>query len=143
MPERPGVILAFDFGLRRIGIATGNCLTRTASPLTTLTAHEVPPWTDIERVLADWKPDRIVVGDPGTDAGSALREGLAAFHTGLRSRFAGPIETVDESHSSTAATEILREARSKGHYNRRLNKAQIDSQAACLIAEQWMHQAFD
>ena len=142
MPEY-GVILAFDFGLKRIGVATGNCLTRTASPLTTLTAHGAPPWREIEALLRDWKPDLIVVGDPGEGSDSALRTGLEAFNSGLASRFRGPIAPVDESHSSTAAAENLRAARSAGHYNRRLNKEQIDSQAACLIAEQWMNQALD
>jgi len=142
MPEH-GLILAFDFGLKRIGVATGNCLTRTASPLTTLTAHGAPPWRDIEALLADWKPDLIVVGDPGEGANSALKTGLEAFNAGLADRFAGPIAPVDESHSSTAAAENLRAARSAGHYNRRLDKRQIDSQAACLIAEQWMNQALD
>ena len=143
MSRSPSLILAFDFGLKRIGVATGNLLTRTASPLTTLTAHGAPPWREIDGLLADWRPDLIVVGEPGEDAGSTLRSALDTFNTELASRFTGPIESVDESHSSTAAAENLRAARSAGLYNRRLNKRQIDSQAACLIAEQWMNQTLD
>lgn len=144
MSARHQRILAFDFGLRRIGIASGNLLTRTASPVTTLTAQgDEPPWREIEAVLSEWKPDLIVVGDPGLGSDSTLQDGLKSFNAGLAERFSGPIAAVDESHSSTAAAEHLRAARSAGLYNRRLNKKQIDSQAACLIAEQWMNQSLD
>jgi putative Holliday junction resolvase len=136
-------ILAFDFGLRRIGVASGNRLTRTASPVTTLVAHGEIPWREIEALLGEWKPDLIVVGDPGLGSDSTLQDALKLFREGLADRFSGPIEAVDESHSSTAAAEHLRAARSAGLYNRRLNKKQIDSGAACLIAEQWMNQGID
>jgi putative Holliday junction resolvase len=143
MSAAGSVILAFDFGLKRIGVATGNLLTRTASPLTTLVARGGPPWREIETLLSDWQPGLIVVGEPGEGADSALREALDCFNKQLAERFPGRIEQVDESHSSAAAAANLREARSLGHYNRRLNKAQIDSQAARLIAEQWMNQTLE
>lgn len=143
MSAAQNLILAFDFGLKRIGVATGNLLTRTASPLTTLTAHGEPPWREIESLLTDWRPHLIVVGEPGVGAGGPLRQALDSFNRELACRFAGPIEQVDESHSSTSAADDLRAARSHGLYNRRLKKEQIDSRAACLIAEQWMNQTLE
>jgi putative Holliday junction resolvase len=137
------LLLAFDFGLRRIGIATANLLTRTASPLATLPAAAEPPWQRIDQVLAEWQPDLLIVGDPGDGAGDTLRQALDSFISGLKSRFAGPVAQVDESFSSAAAESALRAGRSEGIYNRRLDKGQIDAAAACLIAEQWMNQTLE
>lgn len=143
MPEAGGLLLAFDFGKKRIGVATGNSLTRTASPLTTLTCHRDAPWSEIDALIADWKPDLLVVGHPGGDAGADLLESLAAFVESLASRYGIPIERVDESFSSTAALTALREDRRDGILQRRLQRGQIDSRAACLIAEQWMNQSIE
>jgi len=140
MPEAANLLLAFDFGLRRIGVATGNGLTRTASPLTTIQVTDPFPWNQIEKLIADWRPDLIVVGHPGDGANPELLTALDEFLTALGARFPVPVVTVDESHTSSAAEEELRTYRRQGVYNRRLNRGQIDRQAACLIAEQWMNQ---
>jgi len=143
MLEAQRLLLAFDYGLKRIGVATGNGLTRTASPLTTLTADNEPPWTEIDVLIAEWKPDLIVVGNPGDGADPTLQAALKTFVETLKDRHAIEIEEVDESFTSTAAKETLRAGRRKGIYNRRLTRGQIDQHAACLIAEQWMNQAFE
>lgn len=143
MTESRRLLLAFDFGLKRIGVATGNLLTRTASPLATLTARESPPWDDIDAIVRDWRPDLLVVGDPGEDADPRLREALAAFVAGLGTRYGLAVERADERFTSAEAASALRAGRRKGIYNRRLQKTAIDSQAARLIAEQWMHEALD
>jgi len=136
-------LLAFDYGLKRIGIASGNRLTRTATPLKTLVPGAPPPWAAIDTLIKEWRPDLIVVGDPGEAVGATLRDALTAFVAGLRQRYDAPVEAVDESHSSTAAAEELRAGRQKGLYNRRLQPGQVDQLAACLIAEQWMNQALE
>jgi putative Holliday junction resolvase len=136
-------LLAFDYGLKRIGIAAGNCLTRTATPLTTLSPGAPPPWPAIDALFKEWRPDLIVVGDPGDVIDPALRHALTGFVAELGRRYDRPVEAVDESHSSTAAEEELRAGRRKGLYNRRLQPGQIDQLAACLIAEQWMNQALE
>jgi putative Holliday junction resolvase len=143
MPERCGLLLAFDFGLKRIGVATGNGLTRTASPLTTLSAGKEPPWTEIDALITSWQPELIVIGHPGADASEALLSALEGFVETIAERYGIAVETVDERFTSTAAEEALRADRSKGLYNRRLTREQIDRQAACLIAEQWMNQAVE
>lgn len=143
MPEAARLLLAFDFGLKRIGVATGNRLTRTASPVTTLTAGKEPPWPEIDALISQWHPDLIVVGRPGGDADSTLVAALGSFIEALGKRYPIAIEEVDESFTSTAAEETLRAGRREGIYNRRLKREQIDQQAACLIAEQWMNQTFE
>jgi len=143
MPEARRLLLAFDYGLKRIGVATGNGLTRTASPLTTLNAGNEPPWTEIDTLINEWQPDLLVVGRPGADAHPALLTALDHFVESLQARYSVAIEEVDESFTSTAAEESLRADRREGIYNRRLTRGQIDQKAACLIAEQWMNQAFE
>jgi putative Holliday junction resolvase len=143
MPEGRRLLLAFDYGLKRIGVATGNGLTRTASPLTTLTVSKETPWQAIDALIAEWQPDQIVVGRPGVEANPLLLAGLSEFVSGLKTRYPIEIDEVDESYTSTAAEESLRAGRSKGIYNRRLARGRIDQHAACLIAEQWMNQAVD
>jgi putative Holliday junction resolvase len=145
MPVTPRAdrLLAFDYGLKRIGIAAGNCLTRTATPLGTLVPGAPPPWGPIDALIAEWQPDLIVVGEPGVTADPRLRAALEGFVAELGRRYARPVAAVDESHSSTAAAEELRAGRQKGLYNRRLQPGQVDQLAACLIAEQWMNQALE
>lgn len=141
MSRPPALILAFDYGLRRIGIASGNLLTRTASPITTLECRGGTPWQEIDKLLKEWRPDRIVVGQPGEFASADLQPALDEFCATLADRSGITPDRADESHTSTAAEESLRAGRAKGIYNRRLDKKQIDAAAACLIAEQWMNDA--
>lgn len=136
-------LLAFDYGLKRIGIAAGNRLTRTATPLKVLSPGAPPPWPAIDALIAEWRPDLIVVGDPGEVGDATLRNALADFVAELGRRYGKPVAATDESHSSTAAAEELRAGRRKGLYNRRLQPGQVDQLAACLIAEQWMSQALE
>ena len=67
LPNEHKVLLAFDFGLRRLGIATANLTTRTASPLTTLRVDADLPWAEIDRLMTDWAPAQLVVGVPEGD----------------------------------------------------------------------------
>lgn len=143
MSGSAGLLLAFDFGLKRIGVASANLVTRSATPLTTLHSSAAPPWPAIDALIAEWRPERILVGDPGAESGEALGRALEDFVAGLTSRYALAVERVDESFSSTAAADALRAGRREGIYNRRLDKARIDSEAACLIAEQWMNETLE
>ena len=139
-----GIVLAFDFGRRRIGIATGNLATRTASPLTTLESGRAPPWAKIDAVVADWRPGRLIVGVPESSEGPTSIAGAARkFAAALERRYGLPVETVDESLTSASAAADLAEARRSGELRRRTRKSQIDARAACLIAEQWMSTAQD
>jgi putative Holliday junction resolvase len=131
------VLIAFDFGQRRIGIATGNLLTRTASPLTTVNVGAQLPWQEIDRIIAEWRPQRLIVGQPSTKGSLATR--VARFVDALEQRYGLHVATVDETLTSHAAHSGLRDARRAGYLRRRLRKkAELDRHAACLIAEQWL-----
>jgi putative pre-16S rRNA nuclease len=132
------IVLAFDYGLARIGIASANRLTRTATPLVTLRAAAGrPSWIEIDRIVAEWHPAALVVGLPGANE-HPLHPHIASFVQELRVRYKLPLHTVDESLTSAAAASELGEQRREGR--RRSRKGDIDMRAACLIAEQWMNQ---
>jgi aspartate carbamoyltransferase catalytic subunit len=134
-PDVSKIVLAFDHGLARIGIATGNEQTRTATPLTTLAARAgVPNWNELDRIVTDWCPTTLVVGLP--PAHGSTRTDVASFAQALRARYKLPLYAVDETLTSRAAESSLREHRRRGGH--RTKKAAIDGHAACLIAEQWM-----
>ena len=132
------ILVAFDFGLRRIGIATANREIRTASPLTTLRADGGPPWTEIDRIIDDWQPAQLVVGVPSGDGTETIARKARAFAAALAERYGLPVATVDETLTSVAAQSELAEKRRSGYLRRRVGKGSVDRLAACLIAEQWM-----
>jgi putative Holliday junction resolvase len=134
------VVLAFDFGLRRLGIATANLTTRTASPLTTLKVRDAIPWPDIDRVIEEWRPAQLVVGLPEGDGAAAIARAVRAFVSQLGERYRLPVATVDETLTSAAAQSELTSARRSGYLRRRVQRDSTDRVAACLIAEQWLSQ---
>jgi len=134
-------VLAFDYGKRRIGIATGSGITGTASVLTTLSSVSgEPDWSSIEKIIREWKPDTLIVGMPyNMDGSESEMSGLASeFATTLNTRYQLPVELVDERLSSAEASSILKEQRRQGLRTKKVNKTEIDSLAACLIAETWL-----
>ncbi len=135
MPE--GIYLGFDFGYKRIGVAVGQTLTGSASPLTTLDAKlGVPHWDVVQALLSQWRPLALVVGLPTCIDDSELYTTAAArgFARQLRKRFALPVHLVDERLSTVEARAYLF---AKGGY-RKINNSEIDSIAACVILEQWL-----
>lgn len=145
-PERsaPQLILAFDFGKKRIGIACGDTLSGTATPLATVTANAAgPPWEAIVEVIREWQPALAVVGLPYNEDGSEgpMTEAARAFAAELARRCALPVELVDERYSSLEAGTRLKAAREAGLHKRRIAKADIDAAAACVILERWISRA--
>ena len=138
----PGeVVLAFDYGGRRIGVAVGQTLTGTASPAGTVPARgDGPDWTAVTACLRTWAPARLIVGLPYNMDGSdtVLTGACRAFGEGLARRFGLPVEFVDERLTSVAANEELREARRSGARARRVRREDIDANAARLILETWL-----
>ena len=141
MPDTPEAetVLAFDFGLRRIGVAVGQAVTRSATALATLPATDgVPDETALDRLLGDWQPDRLLLGTPlapGED--SVLRAPLQRFRERLEA-YGLPVEMIDEQFTSAEAAARLIGERRSGRRRRRIRKADIDSLSACIIAEQWL-----
>jgi len=132
------LLLAFDFGLARIGVASGNRLTGTATPVATLQAARRVPWDEIDTVVKTWGPGRLVVGLPSEDETNPLVQRIRGFTKTLHERYRLPVDTVDESHTSVEAQEQLRTERASGARRRRVSRGTIDRHAACLIAVRWM-----
>lgn len=139
-PSDRDIVVAFDFGLRRIGIATANLTTRTASPLTTLRLDRDVPWTDIDRLMSDWRPAQLVVGVPEGDGAAAIARRAQEFAAALTERYGVAVATVDETLTSVTAQAELAAGRRSGYLRRRVGRGRVDRVAACLIAEQWMNE---
>lgn len=128
--------MAFDFGLRQIGVAVGNCLLGTSQSLAVQRAREgQPDWDAIAALVREWSPDLLLVGDPLNMDGSVseLAQRARKFSRRLHGRLGLPVELVDERLSSFEAKQISREQGHKGDYK----KAPIDSLAAELIFKTW------
>jgi putative Holliday junction resolvase len=140
MPEPVLRILAFDFGLKRIGMAIGDTLTGTAAPRPGAAARRgEPDWESIGREVHAFKPVRLVVGAPYNADGTAGALMLRArrFAGELKRRFALPVSLIDERFSSLEASDALKTRRARGE-RRRLRREHIDSAAAAVILERWL-----
>lgn len=136
---RPRTILCFDFGLRRIGVAVGQDVTGSASPLGVVANRDDGiDHEHVARLVAEWHPTSLVVGMPAHADGSpsALHENVNAFISDL-ARYGLPVATVDERYTSIEAERVLKEARADGRVGR-ISKEMIDSAAAVFIAERFL-----
>jgi putative holliday junction resolvase len=124
--DRPQQFLAFDFGLRRVGVASGNSLLRAAQPLKTLSVDGDARWAAIAALIKEWQPQALVVGVPYHPDGAPHDNTRRAqrFARQLHGRFALPVHEVDERYTTT-------EALSQG-------AADADAAAAALILEQFL-----
>ena len=141
MPEgQVRTALGFDFGLKRIGVAVGQSLTRSASPLGTVAMRAgEPDWEAIARLVKEWRPDSLVVGLPyNMDLSEQeMTQHARRFAEGLATRFPLPVHTVDERLSSREAEAQLKERRQQGR--RRVTREDIDGAAAGVILESWFN----
>jgi putative Holliday junction resolvase len=142
MPGMNGIqtVIAFDFGLRRIGIAAGDTLTRTASPRPAVSVGaQGPDWRAIGREVAALTPKLLVLGAPYNVDGSAGELATAAecFAAELKRRYALPVARVDERYSSIEASATLKSQRASGQRGR-IRREHIDSAAAAVILERWL-----
>ena len=132
----PETVLAFDFGLKRIGIASGDSLTRSAAPRPAAVSGAAgPDWAAITREVTSLRPARLIVGAPYNADGTEgpMTAAARAFAAELERRFALPVHLVDERFSSLEATAALRQRRASGARRRRVTRADIDSTAAAVI----------
>jgi putative Holliday junction resolvase len=135
-----GTVLAFDFGLQRIGVAVGEPEVGTAHPLPPLAAATQPGrLTAIERLVKEWRPGLLVVGRPLGEDGvpHEMTRRAERFARQLGGRFRLPVLLVDERYSSVEV-----ESRVRAAYGRRRAVAlargkALDSQAAQLLLEQF------
>jgi putative pre-16S rRNA nuclease len=142
MPEpRARVALGFDFGLKRIGIASGDTVSATAAPCAAVSViRGTADWPAIRQVLRQYRPEVLVVGSPRHADGSpsALAGAADRFAAELGHRAALPVVRVDEYASSIEALAALRAARASGSRRRRVRRPDIDAAAAAIILQRWL-----
>ena len=129
-------MLAFDFGVRRIGVAVGDTRLAIAHPLATIDANDNRRRLEaIAGLVAEWQPVCLVLGCPGNADGTphALLPALERFERRLCARFGLPVDRIDETLSSWDASRRL----SARGVPARAQKQRIDAMAACVILETW------
>lgn len=135
-----GTVLGFDVGMRRIGVAVGNAMTGGARAVAVVDVRDAgPEWVQVERLLREWRPDGLVVGDPMTlDGGDQpIRKAARAFARELRQRTRLPVAMIDERNSSQEAARRFAAARADGRRKRR-DAEVLDAVAAAVIVERWL-----
>ncbi|MGD8977003.1 MAG: Holliday junction resolvase RuvX [Gammaproteobacteria bacterium] len=133
--------LGFDFGRRRIGVAVGSDLGGKARPIADVDCRDgQPDWTRLEAIVAEWKPECLVVGLPYNMDGSESEMSRAArrFAGRLQARCRTRVQFVDERLSSREAAHRLRSARDSGERKRRTRAADVDREAAAVILQSWL-----
>ncbi|WP_174479168.1 Holliday junction resolvase RuvX [Paraburkholderia bannensis] len=126
-------LLAFDYGEKRIGVALGNVLTRSARALTVIQNRSIDSrFEAVAALLREWQPDRLVVGLPSHPDGTphVMTKQAKRFGNQLNGRFQLPVEWVDERYSSVDAESRLRERGERAEH--------VDAEAACVILQQYL-----
>ena len=141
------VVMGFDFGIARIGVAVGGFGSRQAEAVTTLRAKNgQPDWDKIAALIATWQPATLVVGTPfignaaKSPAASRLEKQLSGFRRTLQARFDLPVELADETYTSTEARHLLKEQRRAGR-TAKVRKDEVDMTAAAVMLQSWLAQA--
>lgn len=143
MPDTalPDVVLGFDFGMRRIGVAVGSGVSGSAQALTTLHhSGDGPDWQAVARLVDEWRPQALVVGLPLLESGEEqpITGHARWFMRKLAGQFDLPIHEADERFTSTEALARIRTERASGARRKRLAKGDSDAMAAQIILESWL-----
>ena len=135
-----GTWLAFDFGRRRIGVAVGQTMTRTANPLAVVRHGAAQPdWSHLRSLVGEWRPAGFVVGLPLGPEGeeTPMSKRAKAFGAALEAEFDRPVAWCDERLTSQAAERHFADRRATGDA-RRKDAAQLDAMAAAIFLENWL-----
>lgn len=142
MSDSISTVMGFDFGHKRVGIATGQTITQSASALKTVDSPQhTGNWNPISKIIEEWSPDALVVGIPlhmdGTEI--ELTKDAKRFAEQLKARYNKPVFTVDERLSSVEAANEIADARAAG-LRKRTVKGDLDKLAASIILQTWFNQ---
>ncbi len=144
----PAALLSFDYGDRRLGIAVGQTVSATGSPLKTLHRRSDGWWDGLDELLLEWQPAALIVGVPydrqqGRAAGAGpegdVDRRALDFAAELERRYGLPVHRVDEGGTTRSARDIHRHNRQQGH-SRTKGRDYFDGLAATLILERWFEQ---
>jgi putative Holliday junction resolvase len=132
-PGREATLLAFDYGEKRIGVAVGNSLTKSARPLMVVpNRNREYRFAELARLISEWQPDALVVGLPMHPDGTphAMTQQAKRFGNQLNGRFNLPVSWVDERYSSVDAESSVRAGTARADM--------LDAEAACIILQQYL-----
>lgn len=132
-------LLGFDYGTQKIGVAVGQTITHTARPLDTVAVHRsIPAWNHLDRLMAEWHPEGLVVGLPLSSEGdeTPMCDQARRFGRELARRYHLPVYWIDESLTTKEALVTLR---SDGASEEKQERARHQV-AAQLILETYLHQ---
>lgn len=131
--------LAFDYGEKRIGVASGNSLSKTAAALAVVpNSSGTPDWQQLDELVQSWQPVALLVGDPLTEIGDVVEITRQArgFAKRMGKRYKIPVHMLDERHSSMEASGIIKQQRQQGARGR-TRKGDLDKVAAAILMERW------
>ncbi|HET8869646.1 MAG TPA: Holliday junction resolvase RuvX [Aquabacterium sp.] len=130
MSEPTRTYLAFDYGLKRVGVASGNSMMRQAQPLRTVAAEGDARFAQISRLIDEWRPDALVVGVPFHPDGAEHENTARArkFARQLQGRYRLPVHEVDERYSTTEALQA--------------GGRDLDAESAAIILQQFFNEHF-
>tara|TARA_B100001996_G_scaffold107902_1_gene81488 strand:- start:1574 stop:1999 length:426 start_codon:yes stop_codon:yes gene_type:complete len=135
--------IAFDFGMTKMGVAIGQNITNTASPLDPMTMRNgIPDWDLLEQLIKEYRPTKIILGKPKVinESSEALMKKIKAFKRSLERDLNQNVEWTPEHLTSKDAKEKLKVRRQEGILSRKIMKGQIDSMAATIFLQDWMNQ---
>ena len=130
--------LGIDYGLKKVGISLGQTITCKARPLSILKNDKVF-MENICKIIENWQPDVIIIGDPQTSNNATLDRELDRFSSLLETEYGSKIKIVkfSETLSTEEAKMVFKELRRNGALNKK--KKQVDDISACLILESWFN----
>src|SRR5688500_12943654 len=136
-----GLLLSFDYGERRIGVAIGARSTGSARPVAAIANRAgAPDWNRIDALIQEWRPGALVVGRPAHADGSPhrLSTRIARFCSQAKSRYGLAVHLVDEAYTSEQARSELKAARTAGR-RRPLRREAVDPLAAAILLESFLN----
>ena len=135
------VLIGFDYGTKKTGVAIAQRITQTATALNIIEMKNgCPQWSQLDQIINDYRPDLAIIGSPGktSQETSALTKKIENFASVIEKRYTMPTKLFDESYSTKLAKEELKNQRQTGILNKKIKKGQVDSMAAKIILEQFL-----
>ena len=139
----PSTYIALDFGMKKMGIAIGQNITNTASPMDSVVMKNGnPDWNALKQLIEEYRPTTIILGKPDVKdkSSEALMKKIEAFKEILEMDLNQNVEWALEHLTTEDAKEKLKLQRQEGILSRRIMKGQVDSMAAAIFLQDWMNQ---
>ncbi|QIV94538.1 Holliday junction resolvase RuvX [Allofrancisella frigidaquae] len=129
-------LLAIDYGRARIGLASGQMITKTASPIGTIEAYDGKPnWFELGKIIKRWNPSDIIIGLPldAKDLDTDITRDARNFAKEVEDRYQKNVHLINEAYSTREARWRLESVK-----NKKVSHVKVDALAACVILETWM-----